>query len=115
DPATGQRFETVELSTMDTALLLGGVLFCQSYFDRAEPREAQVRALAESLYARVDWNWAQNHPPLIVLGWDPEKGFLPYDWRGYNETMLLHILALGSPTHAVGRETWNAWTEHYRW
>ena len=115
DPATGERFETVELSTMDTALLLGGALFCQSYFDRARPEEAQVRALADSLVDRVDWNWAQNHPPLIALGWSPEEGFLPYDWRGYNETMLLHILALGSPTHPVQPATWEGWTEHYRW
>jgi len=115
EPATGQRFERVELSTMDTALLLAGTLFCQSYFDRADPGEAEVRALAESLYARVDWRWAQPRPPTVALGWTPEQGFLPYDWRGYNETMLLHLLALGSPTHPVGPDTWRAWTAGYRW
>src|SRR6185295_14813411 len=93
DPATGVRFETVELSTQDTALLLAGVLFCQSYFEGKDEREGQIRALAESLYARADWNWAQPRPPSIVLGWEPENGPLPYDWRGYNETVILHILA----------------------
>jgi hypothetical protein len=115
DPATGHRFEKVELSTMDTALLLAGALFCQSYFDRAAQPESEVRALAESLYARVDWKWIQPRPPVIALGWNPEHGFLPYDWRGYNEALLLHVLALGSPSHAVGPETWDAWTEGYRW
>jgi hypothetical protein len=115
DPATGTRFEDVELSTIDTALLLGGALFCQSYFDRRNAAEDNVRALAESLYARVDWRWAQVRPPTISLGWKPRTGHLPWDWRGYNEAMILHILALGSPTHAVGPETWTAWTGGYRW
>ncbi|HEY6867705.1 MAG TPA: glucoamylase family protein [Candidatus Eisenbacteria bacterium] len=116
DPASGRRFgNDVELSTMDTALLLGGVLFCQSYFDRRDPAEARVRALAESLYARVDWAWAQVRPPAISHGWSPEAGFLPYDWRGYNEAMLLYILALGSTTHTVGADAWEAWTGGYRW
>src|SRR5213083_864518 len=102
DPATGARFERVELSSMDTALLLAGALFCQSYFDRADPTEAEIRSLADSVYRRADWNWLQVRPPAIALGWNPEGGHLPYDWRGLNETIVLHILALGSPTHPVG-------------
>ena len=115
DPATGVRFENVELSTMDTALLLAGALFCQSYFDRAGGAEASIRAVAESLFARADWNWAQVRPPTIALGWVPRQGHLPYDWRGYDEAMILHVLALGSPTHAAGPETWAAWCSGYRW
>ncbi len=115
DPRTGHRFEDVELSTMDTALLLAGALFCQSYFDRDDPREAEVRALAESLYARVDWGWAQVRPPMVVHGWDPESGFLPYDWRGMNESMLVPILALASPTHPLGPEVWADWLRGCRW
>jgi hypothetical protein len=115
DPATGRRFEQVELSTMDTALLLGGVLFAQSYFDRPDPRERRIRALADSLYRRVDFAWAVIRPPTIVLAWDPETGHLPYDWRGYNESMLLQILALGSPTHPAAPELWKAWTRDYAW
>jgi hypothetical protein len=115
DPATGYRFEDVELSTMDTALLLGGTLFCQSYFGRATSVEDSIRAMAESLFVRVDWRWAQVRPPTIALGWQPRQGHLPYDWRGYNEAMLLQILALGATTHAVGPELWEAWTSRYRW
>jgi len=115
DPKTGQRFETVELSTMDTALLLAGALFCQSYFDRDEPLERDVRELAEAIYRRVDWRWAQPRPPLIALGWSPEEGHLPYDWGGLNETMLLHVLALGSPSHGVDPAVWPGYAKHYRW
>jgi hypothetical protein len=115
EPGTGHRFEQVELSTMDTALMLAGALFCQSYFDRDEPQEAEVRALAESLYARVDWRWAQVRPPMVVHGWDPENGFLPYDWRGMNESMLVPILALASPTHPLGQEVWSDWERGCRW
>jgi len=115
DPATGHRFEDVELSTIDSALLLAGALFCQSYFDRSDAREDSVRAVAESLYARADWRWAQVRPPSIGMGWKPREGHLGWDWHGYDEAMILNILALGAPTHAVGPEVWEAWTRDYRW
>jgi len=115
DPATGVRFERVELSSMDTALLLAGTLFCQSYFDRPNVTESEVRALADSIYRRTDWNWLQPRPPSIALGWNPEGGYLPYDWRGLNETIVLHILALGSPTHPVQPAEWSEYTTRYRW
>ena len=115
EPGTGHRFERVELSTIDTALLLAGALFCQSYFDRDEPPEAEVRALAESLFARADWRWAQVRPPMVAHGWDPEEGFLPYDWRGMNESMIVPIMALASPAHPLGREVWTDWERGCRW
>ncbi len=115
EPATGYRFKDVELSTMDTALLLAGCLFCQAYFDRQDAVERSIRAYADSLYARADWQWAQVRPPMICHGWDPEGGFLPYDWGGYNEASILYILAMGSPTHPVGGDAWDAWLKGYRW
>lgn len=115
DGTTGARFGTVELSTVDTALLLAGALFCQSYFDRATAAEDSLRALADSLYLRADWAWASVRPPTIGHGWTPEDGHLPYDWRGYNEAMILYILALASPTHPPHPQAWQAWTAGYRW
>jgi hypothetical protein len=116
DMESGHRYKAVELSSIDTALLLGGVLFCQSYFDQPDSSEATIRAYADSLYRRVDWQWMQHHaPPLVTMGWTPEQGFITYDWQGYNEAMLLYILALGSPTHAVDSSAWSAWTSTYKW
>lgn len=116
EPATGHRFRDVELSTIDTALLLAGALFCQSYFDAAAPAEQEIRALADSIYFRADFRWTQVRPPTICLAWGPENGFEPYDWRGYNEAMILHILAIASPTHPVGPEAWSdSWLSRYRW
>lgn len=114
-PPTGERFEKVELSTIDTALLLAGALFCQSYFDGQNAEEDSIRALADSLYARAEWTWASPRPPMIGHGWTPEEGFLPYDWGGYDEAMIVYLLALGSPTHPVAPEAWAAWTAGYRW
>src|SRR5436190_22913187 len=71
DMNTGSRFQTVELSTIDTALLLGGVLVCQAYFDGSDTTEVAIRALAESIYDRVDWQWAAHHPAAITMGWTP--------------------------------------------
>lgn len=113
DMQSGHRYGTVELSTADTALLLAGVLFSQSYFDGAHADEAEIRRLAEAIYARVDWRWAQTRPPSIVLGWKPESGFLPEDYRGYNEAILVYLLALGSPTYPVDTAAWAEWTSTY--
>ncbi|TLY51368.1 MAG: Tat pathway signal protein, partial [Gemmatimonadetes bacterium] len=116
DMNSGARYQQVELSSIDTALLLGGVLFCQSYFsDPADATEAEIRRLADSIYARADWQWFSPRPPVVSLGWHPESGFLAYDWRGYNEAMILYILALGSPTHPVDTAAWSQWTGPYQW
>jgi len=115
DMKTGQRFETVELSTVDTALLMAGVLFSQSYFDRDDPTEKAIREIAEQLYARVDWPWEQVRPPAVSMGWTPEEGFHAWDWRGYNEGMIVIILALGSPTHPVDPAAWSEYTKTYKW
>jgi len=106
-----------ELSTIDTALLMAGVLSSQAYFDRDEEQERAIRLLADGLYRRVDWAWASSprHPPLLSMGWSPEAGFLDVDWRGYNEGMLLYVLALGSPTHPVDPRAWEDWTSSYQW
>lgn len=115
DQQNGFRFQTVELSTVDTSLLLGGVLFCQQYFDGADPTETAIRAYADSLYQRVDWRWAQRTPPLINMGWKPEDGWQPLDWRGYNEAMLVYILALGSPSSPIDSSAWTQWSSTYQW
>ena len=114
----GTRYRTTELSTVDTALLLGGVLFAQSYFDRGTPTEREIRDLAEKIYRRVDWTFAKRdltgtaaknlrNSHGIAMGWHPEEGFGTHDWVGYNEGMLIYILALGSPTHPVGKDAWD--------
>ena len=114
DMKTGTRFaKDVELSSIDTALLLAGVLYCQSYFTSNNNAEAEIRAAADTLYGRVDWRWFQPRPPAISLGWSPETGFNSLDWKGYTEAMPMYLLALGSPTHAVDADAWLAWTSTY--
>ena len=113
DMRTGLRSHHSELSTVDTSLLLVGMLFCQSYFDSSDADETEIRSAVDAIYARVDWTWAQARPPAIANGWRPEKGFIVWDWRGYNEGMLVYLLALGSPTHPVGEDAWAAWSSTY--
>jgi hypothetical protein len=114
DMKTGARSSNSELSTVDTALLLGGVLHAQSYFNGSDAKEAEIRRLADEIYRRVDWNWAtQARPPAVALAWSPEKGMSGWDWRGYNEAMLVYVLGLGSPTHALPAQAWNEWTSTY--
>lgn len=113
DMKTGRRFGRTELSTIDTTLLMGGVLFAQSFYDRNTPGEREIRALADKIYRRIDWTWAQHHAPLVSMGWHPKSGFIPADWKGYDEGMILYVMALGSPTHPVEPAAWTAWTKTY--
>jgi hypothetical protein len=115
DMDTGLRYKDVELSSIDTSLLLAGVLFSQSYFDGADPAEVSIRAYADSIYRRVDWAWFRNQPPVVSLGWTPEQGFNSYQWKGLDEAMILYILALGSPTHTIDSTAWSGWTSTYTW
>ncbi len=112
--ANGRRFARwVEVSSVDTSLLLGGVLFAQSYYDGDNAVEGEIRDLADQLYRNVEWPWLQERAPLISMGWVPEDGVISHDWAGYNEAMLVYVLALGSPTHPVAPDAWNAWTQTY--
>lgn len=114
DMHSGRRYARwVEVSTIDTTLLMAGVLFDETYFDQDNPQEREIRKLADQLYRNVDWRWAQVRPPLVSMGWTPGGKFIPYDWTGYDEAMILYILALGSPTHAVRSNAWKAWTSTY--
>jgi len=115
DMAAGRRFQTTELSAIDTALLMAGVLFVQSYFDRDGPVEEEIRRLADSLYRRVQWTWMQPRAPLIAMAWRPEQGMTPHDYKGYEEAMILYVLALGSPSHAISPDAWKARTSNYLW
>ena len=113
DMKTGERFDNTELSTVDTSLLLGGILFCQSYFDGDNPTEIKIRALAKDIVERVDWTWSQARPNAIAMGWSPEEGFSSHDWQGYNEAMLTYIFAMGSPTHGLSGDAWKVWSKNY--
>ena len=115
DMRTGLRFEKVELSTIDTTLLIAGILECAVYFDRDDKVEARIRSDADALYRRIDWTWARPRPPGVAMGWTPEEGFHGWNWRGYNEAMILYVLALGSPTHPIEPAAWAEFVRTYRW
>ena len=113
---SGTRYETNELSTIDTSLLIAGVLFSREYFDGSDRDESAIRAYADSLYQRIEWDWFA-HPGEIrpVMGWHAESGFDRAIWQGYNEAMILYILGLGSPTFPLEPAAWDAWTSTYEW
>ena len=92
-----------------------GVLCCQVYFDKDCIHEQEIRELADVLYRRVEWDWAVLRKQLISMGWHPESGFIPHDYKGYDEAIFLYILALGSPTHGIGEQAWQDFTETYHW
>jgi hypothetical protein len=116
DLETGRRAWQCELSTIDTAILMAGILTAASYFTGKDEAESEIRELAEVLYRRVDWKWALNDLATIGHGWKPESGFLPYRWdTHYSEAFILYVLALGSPTFPIGVEGYLEWTSTFEW
>jgi hypothetical protein len=116
DMQTGHRAWQCELSTVDTAIFMAGVLTVGSYFTGEDEGESEIRKLADVLYRRVDWNWALNNGAAICHGWKPESGFLPYRWDTcYSEALVLYVLALGSPTFPIGAEGYRQWTSTFEW
>jgi hypothetical protein len=115
DVRTGRRAWKCELSTIDTAILLVGALSAAQYFDRKAAGEQEVRDLAERLYLRADWQWAQNGNAKVSHGWTPEHEFLPDRWEGYCEGLFLYVLGLGSQSFPLPDESYEAWTSTYRW
>lgn len=115
DMQTGRRAQLCELSTVDSTFLIAGMLVAAIYFNGNNAKEQEIRTLADALYRRVDWQWAQNGGATVTHGWKPESGFLPFRWEGYDEAMLLYILGLGSPTYPLPENSYIAWAAGYEW
>ena len=115
DMKTGRRVWKCELSTIDSTYLIAGALTAARYFDRDTKGEQEIRTLAEALYARADWQWAQNRGLTVTHGWKPESGFIKYRWTGYSEALILYVLGLASPTFPLPAESYEAWTRTYKW
>ena len=115
DVDTGLRVWQSELSSIDTALLVVGMLTAAAFFSEASAAETELRQLASDLYDRVDWHWAEHDDDAVALGWKPECGFLNYGWQGYNEALVLYALGMGSTTHPLTLVSFEAWTATYQW
>lgn len=106
DANTGTRRLRSEVSSIDTAFLLCGILSTAGYFST----DHEIHTLAKQIYERVDFNWMLNgHPYLLSHGVIPGSGFIPYRWSEYCEASVLYLLAIGSPRHPIPPESWYAW------
>ena len=125
----GRRAGGCELSTVDSAFLLAGMLAAGTFFDADAPAEREIRESADSLYRRADWQWALYGVPCDANGWPtrtvedvtiihggtPENGFISYRYQGYDESLLMHVLGLGSTTFALPAECYLAWQKSFNW
>jgi hypothetical protein len=98
-----------DVSPVDSSLLFGGIVTAESYFDGRSAQERELRSLAQRLLDRADWQWAAPRPPAIAMDWTRKGGFAEHDWTGYNEAMLMYILAIGSRTHPLPPAAWSAY------
>jgi hypothetical protein len=113
DAKTGERRWKSEVSSIDTALLLAGVLTVRQCFHD----DQEIVRLASRIYGRVDFRWMLNGDPLLLShGWKPESGFLRARWDTYSEDTILYVLAIGSPTYSISASSWYAlWRDRYRY
>jgi hypothetical protein len=101
---TGERIWDSEVSSIDTAILLCGILTCRQHF-----QDKDIDDLAHAIFDRVDWTWLSEDTTLVTQGWTPELGFLPYKWDYYSELMMIYLLGMGSSSHPLKPEAWLAW------
>ncbi len=101
---TGERMFDSEVSSVDTAILLCGVLTCRQHFV-----DHDIDELAHAIFDRVNWQWLSEGTSLLSMGWTPELGFIPYQWNQYSELMMLYLLAMGSSSHPLPKDVWFAW------
>lgn len=104
DMTSGQRQWMSEVSSIDTSILICGVLTARQHF-----RDAEIQDLATRIYERTDWDWMLNQQRTLSMGWYPESGFIAVRWAHYCELMMIYLLALGSPTHPISSRCWAAW------
>ena len=105
DMTTGQRAWNSELSSIDTALMLAGVLTVRQYYSD----HPAIPELATAIYDRVNWPWMMGDGRTLSMGWTPEEGFIQFRWDHFSEHLVLQMLGLGSNTHPLPRQTWHAW------
>jgi hypothetical protein len=101
---TGERIWDSEASSVDTAILLCGILTCRQHF-----QDESINNLALAIFNRVDWSWLSEDTSLLPMGWTPEGGFLPSKWDYYSELMMMYLLGMGSSSHPLQPEAWSAW------
>jgi hypothetical protein len=102
---SGARVWESEVSSVDTAILLCGVLTCRQHFIHTP----EISEMAELIFNRVDWAWLSEDTPILPGGWTPETGFLQYRWDNYSELMMIYLLGIGASKHALGPDAWHAW------
>ncbi|MDP9065287.1 MAG: hypothetical protein M3O06_05415 [Pseudomonadota bacterium] len=115
DIETGRRAWQCELSSVDSAFLFAGMLMAAAYFAEDSADQREIRELTQLLVGRAEWSWLLAADGTIGHGWHPESGFIPWRWQGYCEAMIVYMLALGSPAHAVPSSAYTAWCSTYEW
>jgi len=112
---TATRSLGSELSSIDTALLLAGMLYAKQYFDGTNTAETNIRTIVDAIFNRVDWNWMAQGTNVVSMGWFPPGTFIANNWIGYNEGMILYLLGIGVATNPLPASAWGRWTSGYTW
>jgi len=104
---TGKRAWDSEVSTIDTAILLMGVLSVGEYFG------GEIKRKADQIYHGVNWTWfVDPSRNMFYMAYRPETGFEGH-WDFYAEQLMMYVLAAGSPTYPVDATPYYSFIRNY--
>ncbi len=89
---------------VETAFLMQGLLTARSYFGRENPLEKDIRDTITALWRGVEWDWYRkdSNSDFLYWHWSPDHAWhIGHPLVGWNETMIVYLLAIASPTHPV--------------
>jgi len=95
---------------VETAFMIQGLLAARQYFDRDTAEEKAIRDTITRFWHEVEWDWYRQRPDSDVLywHWSPNHGFfINHPLIGWNETAIVYLLAIASPTHPVPASLWH--------
>ena len=101
---TGERMWDSEVSSVDTAMLLCGILTCREHFSDKRSHE-----LAHAIFDRVDWTWLSEDTRCFPMDGRPKAASFLHDGIYYSELMMMYLLGMGSASHPLPSEAWFAW------
>tara|TARA_R110002126_G_scaffold291587_1_gene453974 strand:+ start:10739 stop:12103 length:1365 start_codon:yes stop_codon:yes gene_type:complete len=99
---------------VETALLIQGIIINKQFFTANNPLEISLREKLDAIWKSVEWDWYTQNKKSITWHWSTNFGFekdLPVS--GWNEALIVYVLAASSPTHTIEKETYtNGWTRN---
>jgi hypothetical protein len=87
---------------VESSFMLQGLLAVRQYFKNGNQAEKALSAKIDRLWKDVDFDWYRRGQNVLYWHWSPNFGWdMNFAVKGYNECLIMYVLAASSPTHGV--------------